>query len=189
MVHKFPLTIEGTIWQNCHMKINLTHVLLSVLLLMACEGKNSSQNGIETNNSSVSGPTDGPSSSSFTDEFMDLVNAHRAHLGLRALIQSEDLSEIAQKHSVDMASGEVPFGHDGFSSRCSQAKRAMGNSNACAENVAWGQKTPQAVFNSWINSTGHKANIEKAAYTHSGLGIQKDSKGSLYWTHLFLEVR
>ncbi|MFL5785404.1 MAG: CAP domain-containing protein [Bacteriovoracaceae bacterium] len=121
-------------------------------------------------------------------EFMALVNNHRKSIGLRSMTHVDQMALLAQSHSDDMAAGTVPFGHDGFSTRCADARTAMNGGNLCAENVAEGQKTAQAVFNSWMNSPTHRANIESARITHCGLGFALSSSGSLYWTNLFLEI-
>lgn len=126
--------------------------------------------------------------SSWTEEFMILVNDHRRSLGLRALIHKDEVADIAQKHSQNMASGIVSFGHTGFSGRCSDARAALGGGNLCAENVAAGQKTPEAAFNSWMSSSGHRANIEKSRVTHTGFGYAKNSSGKYYWTQIFIEL-
>lgn len=123
----------------------------------------------------------------WTEEFMDLINEHRTGMGLRSLIHNSDIGDIAQKHSQDMASGKVAFGHSGFSSRCSEARLVLGGGNWCGENVASGQKTPQAAFNSWMNSTGHRANIESIKATHTGFGYAKNSSGKYYWTQIFIQ--
>lgn len=123
---------------------------------------------------------------SWNEEFLDLINNHRASIGLAALIDNEDIGAIARTHSANMASGKVAFGHDGFTTRCSQAYAVMGGGSACGENVAYGQTSPQNVFNSWMNSSGHQANIENARYTHSGFGYVKNSSGRIYWTHIFI---
>jgi uncharacterized protein YkwD len=119
---------------------------------------------------------------------MKLVNNHRKTMGLKSLTHVDQMALIAQSHSVDMAKGTVPFGHDGFSSRCDDARAAMNGGNLCAENVAEGQKTAEEVFHSWMNSPSHRANIESTRLTHCGLGIGQSSSGSPYWTNLFLEL-
>jgi len=53
-----------------------------------------------------------------------------------------------------------------------------------AENVAAGQPTAQSVMTAWLNSSGHKANIE-GNYTHIGIGVAKDQNGSKYYTQIF----
>lgn len=124
---------------------------------------------------------------SLVTEFMSLVNAHRKKIGLKALSHSNEMALIALEHSQNMAAKKVSFGHGGFSGRCSEARTAMDGGNLCAENVASGQKTAQAVFTAWLNSASHRANIENPRLTHCGLGIALTSTGTPYWTHLFLE--
>lgn len=122
-----------------------------------------------------------------TTEYMGLVNDHRLGLGLEPLILEEGLDNLAKIHSIEMAGGEVAFGHDGFSERCAEAKLVLGGSNLCAENVAMGQKTAQAVFIAWMNSDGHRANIEQSRATHTGFGFQQNQNGTYYWTQIFVE--
>jgi uncharacterized protein YkwD len=59
--------------------------------------------------------------------------------------------------------------------------------SAAAENIAYGQQTPQAVMNSWMNSAGHRSNILSASYTQIGVGAAKDSQGNIYWTQMFIK--
>lgn len=151
-----------------------------------------STSGGSTTGSTTGGSTTGgtvlpDSNLSWTEQFMDLVNDHRRSIGLRAMIHDEDVQKIATQHSQNMANGTVAFGHTGFSSRCTAARAALGGGNWCGENVAAGQKTPQAAFTSWMNSPGHRANIESSRATHTGFGYAKNSSGKYYWTQLFIE--
>lgn len=118
---------------------------------------------------------------------MDLVNNHRTSIGLRALILDDGLNEIVLEHSQNMANKTVAFGHTGFSSRCSAGYDALGGGSWCGENVAMGQKTPQAAFTSWMNSSGHRANIESSRATHTGFAYAKSSSGTYYWTQIFIK--
>ena len=124
---------------------------------------------------------------SMITSFMKLVNDHRSSIGLKALTHVEGMGAIAEGHSEDMASGSVSFGHSGFSGRCSDARAVLGSGNLCAENVAYGQKTVNAAFTSWMNSSSHRANIESSRLTHTGFGFAKSSSGTWYWTQIFLE--
>lgn len=124
---------------------------------------------------------------SMINAFMKLVNDHRGSLGLKPLIHVDGMGAIAERHSSDMARGIVAFGHSGFSGRCSEAREVLGSGNLCAENVAKGQKTVSAAFQSWMNSSSHRANIEGARLTHTGFGFAKSSSGTYYWTQIFLE--
>ncbi|MCL2071146.1 MAG: CAP domain-containing protein [Oscillospiraceae bacterium] len=59
------------------------------------------------------------------------------------------------------------------------------NPNASAENIAWGQSTPQAAVNAWMNSTmGHRESILSSTYTHIGVGVAQ-SGSTFYWVQLF----
>lgn len=58
--------------------------------------------------------------------------------------------------------------------------------NTSGENIAYGQSTPGAVMNSWLNSPGHRANILGSNYTQIGVGLAKNNKGVPYWTQMFI---
>lgn len=180
--------------------------LLLLMFAIACnkDSSNSTQTGtgpgLETTTPAISPPSPPPTTptpstptnpvtnQTWTEEFMDLVNDHRSTLGLRALIHDDEMAEIARSHSHNMASGTVAFGHTGFSSRCTASKSALGGGNWCAENVAAGQSTPKSAFTSWLNSSGHRANIEQARATHTGFGYARSSSGKYYWTQIFVEL-
>ncbi len=168
---------------------------LLILLLMfsiSCnkDSSNPAPTGTETETTTpqVTPPTIPSTTQSWTEEFMDLINNHRASIGLRALIHDDQMGEIARTHSQNMASGAVAFGHTGFSSRCSASKSAIGGGNWCGENVAGGQTSPKAAFTSWMNSSGHRANIEQGRATHSGFGYARSSSGKYYWTQIFIQL-
>jgi uncharacterized protein YkwD len=121
-----------------------------------------------------------------TEEFMMLVNNHRISLGKQSLEHSDGLARISLTHSEQMANKTVAFGHTGFSQRCHDARVILGGGDMCAENVAMGQKTAAAVFNSWMNSTGHRANLEQSRFTHTGFGLKLSSSGVYYWTLILI---
>ena len=50
------------------------------------------------------------------------------------------------------------------------------------QNIAYGTGSGSQVFDMWINSAGHRANIENCSFTHHGVGLV-DGR----WTHLFLQ--
>ncbi|MFA5583353.1 MAG: CAP domain-containing protein [Bacteriovoracaceae bacterium] len=148
-----------------------------LLLLVSCQSS-------EDPASRVSSPL---TQDEMIDELLFLVNQHRQDRGLQAVLLDFSINEIAQEHSQNMATAKTPFGHSGFSTRCSLAREALGGGNLCLENVARGQKDAHQVFNSWINSAGHRQNIESSRVTHMGLGYGLDRNGVKYWTQLFLE--
>ncbi len=154
-----------------------------LMTLLSCNGKGGSSSSAASENNTIPLQDE-----TVATEFMKLVNNHRISIGLGTIAHSDRMVLIAAEHSAAMANKSVSFGHTGFSGRCSEARDALGGGNLCAENVAMGQKNAPAVFTSWMNSTSHRANIENPRITHSGLGTATSSSGTVYWTHLFLEL-
>jgi uncharacterized protein YkwD len=142
-------------------------------------------------NGPAAGPPANPAPTSATyphagleDEILQLVNQHRASKGLAALSRNEVIREESRTHSQDMASGKVAFGHAGFSDRVEAIKRKLAV-KASAENVAYGYSTAQAVVKGWLNSEGHRKNIE-GNYALTGIGIARNAKGTYYFTQIFI---
>lgn len=138
------------------------------------------------NNNNNSGTTSNSSYQSMESQILDLVNQYRRQNGLSALSLNNTISNVARGHSANMASGNVAFGHDGFSSRVSTLKSQIGGS-AYAENVAMNRNSSNAVqtaFNGWINSPGHKKNI-LGNYNQTGIGVTRSQNGSYYFTQIF----
>ena len=121
-------------------------------------------------------------------EYLELVNAQRALIGVDALMDSSVIEEVADEHSKNMANGLVPFGHDGSSVRCQKIITDLGPAILCGELVAQGQDSASEVFRAWMSSSTHKSKIENSRYTHTALGMAKNSKGVIFWTQIFLEV-
>ena len=131
------------------------------------------------------------SASSSTNEQMvadilQLVNNHRRSEGLSALTLNNIISTEAEKHSQRMASGRTPLGHDGFDARVQSISKQIGGSiSRSAENVAYGSRTAQQVVSGWLNSPGHRQNIE-GQFNLTGIGVARNSKGEWYYTQLFI---
>ena len=68
---------------------------------------------------------------------------------------------------------------------CFTALTEAGVSYARAgENIAYGQSTPEAVVQSWMSSSGHRANILSSSFTTIGIGCTVVN-GTAYWAQLF----
>lgn len=152
--------------------------IATLIFLISC---NSSDLSNTQNNHS---PLEGDQ---IVEEVYLLINQHRQAKGLREIILDHSINEITLTHATDMSIQKLAFGHSGFNARCIQAREALGGGNLCLENVAKGQKTAQEVFRAWINSSGHRENIESPRVTHMGLGYAKDKNGIYYWSQFFLE--
>ena len=123
-----------------------------------------------------------------TGQVVTLTNAERAKAGCGPLSVDSTLTAVAQAHSQDMATHNY-FDHNSQDGRSPfDRMTAAGYSFAtAAENIAAGQRTPQDVMTSWMNSPGHKANILNCALRQIGVGYATSSASQygVYWTQDF----
>jgi len=64
-----------------------------------------------------------------------LVNQYRKKSDLSPLAWDDAITKTARAHSKDMATGEVDFGHEGFSDRVKHLKTVMTGLQGAGENV------------------------------------------------------
>jgi uncharacterized protein YkwD len=122
------------------------------------------------------------------DEVLVLINKHRATMNLKPLKKNEKIIPVATTHSRNMAVGDVAFGHDGFDDRADILKNKIPALTGMAENVAYGTRlSAQAVVKMWLNSPGHRENIE-GNYNETGIGIYKNSASEIYFTQIFVKT-
>lgn len=120
----------------------------------------------------------------YENEVIRLVNEIRVKNGLKKLTANWELSRVARYKSQDMKDNKY-FSHTSpvYGSPFQMMKSFGISYRSAAENIARGQSTPQAVVNSWMNSSGHRANILNSSYTEIGVGYVKDGN---YWTQMFI---
>ena len=123
-------------------------------------------------------PVSGASATStVTDEyaFLTKLNTERVHAGLKALVFDTRLAPTSRSWSASMASRNQ-LAHDpnlvSTVSRIEPAWRSLG------ENVGMGY-TVQSLHDAFMASSGHRANIMKAAYNRVGIGVVRS--GSKIW--------
>jgi uncharacterized protein YkwD len=122
---------------------------------------------------------------------VDLVNQHRTAMGLVALQVSPTLTNGAVWKARHMARYAY-LQHDDPAppvtrtvadrlEACGYPSRTTG----WGENIAYGYSTAQSVVDAWLNSPGHKANIENGSYRSTGVGAAATSSGVIYWSQEF----
>jgi len=116
-------------------------------------------------------------------EILQFVNDDRKQHDLTPLQLNVMESSLAFKHSQDMATGKVKFGHDGFNSRAKSIQKSVGAVEV-GENVASGPMNAREVVDGWLNSPGHRKNIE-GNFILTGIGYARDKKGNIYFTQIF----
>ena len=124
---------------------------------------------------------------SIEQEILDLVNQERIEDGLPALTLNWELSRVARYKSQDMCDKNY-FNHNSptYGSPFDMLKKFNIDYRSAGENIAKGQKTARAVMNSWMNSSGHRANILNRNFKELGVGYYKKD-GATYWTQLFIK--
>jgi uncharacterized protein YkwD len=115
-----------------------------------------------------------------------LVNAHRAQLGLTALVVSPTLDAAATWKARNMAAGQY-MDHDDpgppLARTADERLAACGYPQAeWGENLASGYATAQAVVTAWLSSPGHRANIERPEFRATGVGA---AGAPTYWAQTF----
>ena len=122
--------------------------------------------------------------SAIENEILQLVNSHRTSMGLSSLAMNDVIYTECKNHSTDMGNTDS-MNHNGSNIRFSNIATKFGGT-AFAENVAYGQTSANQVVTDWLNSAGHKANIE-GNYNYTGISVVKNSKGINYFTQIFVK--
>lgn len=120
-------------------------------------------------------------------EVIRLVNSERAKVGQPTMIENNELSRIARIKANDFINNNY-FGHNSptYGTPFEMMRAAGITFTAAAENIARGQRTAAEVMNTWMNSSGHRANILNPIYNQIGVGVARDNNDNLYWTQMFI---
>lgn len=133
---------------------------------------------------------------SFEQQVLDLVNAERAAgadcgtAGLfdpaGPLTMESNLRCAARTHSQDMVDRNY-FDHTNPEGQSpgDRIDETGYQWRSWGENIAWGQTTPEAVVDAWMNSDGHCSNIMNAGFSEIGVGY---AEGNV-WTQVFASPR
>jgi uncharacterized protein YkwD len=106
-----------------------------------------------------------------TDGFGTTFNAQRASAGLPLATVDARLMAAAQGHADDMVAQNY-FSHTGADGRSSADRVRAAGYSSCrpSENIAFGQTSEAEVFQTWVNSPPHLANIMMQGPVQYGLG-------------------
>lgn len=127
--------------------------------------------------------------SAYANEVLRLVNIERANAGAAPLVLDEALCNAANMRAIEMDCIGV-FGHKRPNDHSCFEVYDICNvewQNACGENIAAGQATPEDVMKSWLSSAGHKANILSPEYTKMGLGYSNSGCGAGEYSHYWAQ--
>ena len=129
----------------------------------------------------------GPSSD-VAGALVQLTNAERSRAGIVPLRANARLMQAAQLQADQMARlGRLDHVLSGAQYPRPEDRLAAAGYQwqAYAENIAMGQASPAAAMDSWMHSSGHRANILNAGLTELGIGFARDSAGRPYYVQVF----
>lgn len=184
--------------------MGVSGAVFALAVLVGCQGGEASDGEPSTSHTVLMAyggldqhPVVAVSTDSFASEaearLEELINHHRNSLGLGGLRVLSELKDIALAHSIHMGLHEPAFfDHLNPEGDLPEA-RAEDRVEfvAIGENIAAGQAAAEAVFRSWLDSPGHRANLEDPRWTHMGAGhaVLPDTPYVTYWTMNFVEQR
>lgn len=98
-------------------------------------------------------------------------NSARSQRDLKPLCVHPALQKAARAHSKDMIERDY-FSHDTKGRRedaCQRIRRYGYRWRTCGENIGY-NSSPDAMFDAWMNSPGHKRNILSDGFREVGIG-------------------
>lgn len=128
------------------------------------------------------------SDNGFAQELLTLVNNERAKNGLSALTLGDaNLNAAAEKRAEEVAksaSHTRPDGTNCFTVLGEYGVKETGEGEG--ENLGWGDASAQEVFDSWMASDSHRANILNPKATQMGVGYYFDATST--WGHQWVQL-
>ncbi len=115
------------------------------------------------------------------NDYLARVNRLRASVGAQPLSLDSNLSSLAQSWAQTMASNGT------ISHTPNLAGGVTAQWSKLGENVGMGPNT-ELIFNGFVNSPLHYANLVDPAFTHIGIGVVWVN-GTQFTTHRFMAVR
>jgi len=124
-------------------------------------------------------------SSSDEIELERLINQYRLSIGKNEFEIVKHISYKSQEHNFYMIENNV-VNHDFFDVRANNIMQVLGAIKV-GENIAYNYSTPNSALIAWINSPGHKENLD-GDYTHFGISISvSPENGKKYYTNIFMK--
>lgn len=113
-------------------------------------------------------PREGVSLSAAESAAVARTNAARARAGLPPLAVDSQLMQSARGHARWMA-----------------GNRSLTHGSGVTENIGMGQTSASEAVNSWMGSSGHRANILGGGHTRVGIAVAHAADGTAYWCQQF----
>ncbi len=125
----------------------------------------------------------------YANEVLTYVNAARQAAGLSALQMDNGNMMVAAKiRALEITEKFAHERPDGAPLQTVFSEENVTDFSAAGENLAYGQRTAKEVFDAWMNSEGHKANIMEPKFTHISI-VSFEYNNRIYWVQLFKQAK
>ena len=113
---------------------------------------------------------------------LDKINEYRHNNGKPILLKDDKHYEIASNRNyTNLINMEIS--HDWFYSKVRDVLSSVGVFKS-SENLSYGYRTIDGIFNSWIKSDGHNGNI-LGNWNYTGISIAENDNGRFYVCQIF----
>ena len=127
---------------------------------------------------------------SLAQQVLDLTNQRRASLGVAPLAIDSALTDAAVWKARHLAQYGY-FAHDDPAPPVARTAHSRALQCGYSANLGWGENiaagypTASAVMTGWINSPGHRENLDRASFRAIGIGVAAGANGRLNWVQVF----
>ena len=124
------------------------------------------------------------------EKLLQKVNAQRIKAGLRPCQLDKELSNIAEKKSIDMKEKQyVAHKSPTYGNPTEMISSFQIPAESVRENIAAGEGSASNIFTTWMNSQLHRENLLQKEATHIGIGYAEGGLHGHYWTILVIEKK
>lgn len=117
-------------------------------------------------------------------ELLNRINNYRDSINLNTLQINQHISYICQEHNTYMIETGI-INHNYFQQRVNNLQETL-DAERVGENIGYNYQTPESTLAAWLNSPGHKQNIE-GNYTDFGLSITQGITNKIYITLILIK--
>jgi uncharacterized protein YkwD len=154
-------------------RFSFSTTLLGVVVACAGAGAPGLAQAAPTTGGATAGTASLISTQTFEQRLLARTNHRRALHGCRALRSNTSLVTAARLHSARMSiQSDLSHRLGGEPDLVGRAVSAGYTPwRMLAENLAWGQSTPRAMFRAWVASPAHRANLDNCRLRDVGIGV------------------
>ncbi len=149
-------------------------------------GSSNSGTGGSSSSGNTSSSTETSNMNSDEKEVFDLINKQRTNNGLAALKNDSEVQRVARIKAQDMVNNNY-FSHTSptYGSPFDMLKSFKISYKTAGENIA-GNSSNSSAVTTWMNSSGHKANILNSNFNYTGIGVVSSPKYGKMYVQLFI---